>query len=328
MESSSPQVQTGTRLTPYSAMQAAVDIVGQSEHPDNKIAATLFGTDWAVSRYNYWPDPIAERIGRRVDIGNSSGTVHAETASIFSAPQATEGASICITDPPCPNCAKNIAETGIKTVYIDHKGFDKDFFKRRAGEFENMSLRIFEHAGISVYRIHRKEQKIEPIFECLENYIPADDSPILSQPIETVSEAVFHSVIEEATRFNSRRKFAIALTDNGQGQRQAFTARAHAVTGFTMEKDIEDALDMLTPIGKYSFIQEPVNRMLMYLARHGLKPVDGYLYCSQVPTSREQVNVVGAGISQLAVGNTQKCRDPSGIKAMKQLKEAGILNYS
>ena len=38
-----------------------------------------------------------------------------------------------------------------------------------------------------------------------------------------------------------------------------------------MEQSIDDALELLTPIGKYSFIQEPVNRLLMHLARKGLK---------------------------------------------------------
>ena len=35
---------------------------------------------------------------------------------MIDAPFATDGASLCVTDPFCPNCAKNIAEAGIKRV--------------------------------------------------------------------------------------------------------------------------------------------------------------------------------------------------------------------
>src|SRR5690606_7708262 len=112
----------------------------------NKIAATVFGHDLAgkpfsVSRTNFWPAAIANSIGTEDDIGDSSGTIHAETAAILAASH-TAGAALCVTDPFCPNCAKNIAEAGIKTIYIDHKGFDKDFATRRGGDFQNMSMRI------------------------------------------------------------------------------------------------------------------------------------------------------------------------------------------
>ena len=110
--------------SPFDEMQRAVDIVGTSPHPANKIAATVFGLDttgqpFSVSRTNCWPQSIADRIGMDADIGDSSGTIHAETAAIFAAP-VTAGAALCVTDPFCPNCAKNIAEAGIRTIYIDH----------------------------------------------------------------------------------------------------------------------------------------------------------------------------------------------------------------
>lgn len=313
-------------------MKMTLDLAPKSPHPTNKIAATLFGTDQAgkefsISRTNHWPDAIYEAIGTDQDIGNSSGSIHAETATIVNAPQATAGTSICITDPFCPNCAKNMAEAGIENIYIDQDGFDKDFFKRRGDDFESMSMRICERAGINVYAVNLRTEEINPILEIESGYIPVEDSPIYKEPIETVQDNIFQDVIEKATQLHKRRKFCIAFVEDMASNRLALVARAHAVVGYSMQKP-DEALDLLTPIGKYSFIQEPVNRMIMHIARHGYTLFEDYLYCSQVPTAREQVNLVGADIKRITIGDIQKCRDPNGIQAMMQLRGAKILDYS
>ncbi|PJF37693.1 MAG: deoxycytidylate deaminase, partial [Phototrophicales bacterium] len=71
----------------------------------------------------------------------------------------------------------------------------------------------------------------------------------------------------------------------------------------------------------------PINRLLMHFARKGYTLIDDFLYCSQVPTSREQVNLVGANIHRITIGNIQRCRDPYGLRAMEQLRKEKILNY-
>lgn len=311
---------------PFDAMQAAVDIVASSPHPDNKIAATLFHQDWGLSRTNYWPEKILRAFGPNIDIGNSSGTVHAETACILDAVRPTDGASLCITDPFCPNCAKNIAEAGIKKIYIDHKGFDKDFFQRRSGHFDTMSMRICEKAGISVYELWRRDARIVPIYEAPQGYIAEEDSPIYKEPIESASDSIFNTVITEAYRVHERRKFCTVFVKDSAGKLCALTARGHAVTGFTME-DPDDIAAVEQTESKYSLFQEPVNRMLMHLRRHGYQLVEGFFFCSQVPTSREQVNLVGAGIKRITIGDLKKSRDSHGIEAMKQLSSAQVFDF-
>lgn len=328
----SKQALAQDKSPPFRHMQIALDIAPRSPHPTNKIAAVLFGedehgTEFSVIRTNHWPNVIYEHIGNDKKVGNSSGTIHAETSCIVNSHYPTEGTSICITDPFCPNCAKNIAEAGIKKIYIDQDGFDKDFFKRRGEDFDSMSMQICERAGISVYALNMLTEEVTTILQIDEDYKPMEDSPIIKEPIESANDAVLHDVVETATKYNARRKFAIALIEDRKGKKFSLTARAHVVVGYSMEKT-EEALDLLTPIGKYSFIQEPVNRLMMHLARHGYKLIENYLYCSQVPTAREQVNLVGADIRRITIGDIQKCRDPQGIQAMHQLKEHKILDYS
>lgn len=100
------------------------------------------------------------------------------------------------------------------------------------------------------------------------------------------------------------------------------TARAHPVLGFTLEQNLSE---IENPQGKYSFIQEPVNRLLMAAPRHGLKIQDGFLYASQLPTSREQVNIVGANLGEIYIGEKDKARDKDAVQAMKDLQEHHII---
>ena len=311
--------------TPYGAMQAAVDIVMTSEHPSNKVAASLFKDGAGLARVNYWPDPIVRAFGRNTDIGNSSGTVHAETACILSAPFATEGASLAITDPFCPNCAKNIAEAGIKKIYIDHKGFDKDFFRRRGNHFETMSMRVCEKAGIAVYEVWRKDERLRPIYEPPAGYTPHEDSLIHMEPADN-SESALKDVIAQAFKIHRQRRFAIAFAADDAEKIWALTARGHAVKGFDM-KNPEHLAVLDNRAEKYNFFQEPVNRLLMFMARSGLKPLPGFFFSSTVPTSREQVNLVGAGIRIVAIGDILKSRDAQAMNAMRQLSEKNIIRY-
>ena len=312
-------------------MEQALKIAPKSPHPTNKIAAALFGKtrkgeDFAVYRTNHWPDEIYEKIGTDTKIGNSSGTIHAETAAILGAKNRIEYASICITDPFCPNCAKNMAEAGIKTIYIDEAGFDKDFFKRRGGHFDKMSMQICERAGIDVYALNMVDETSRTILKIDEGYVPIIDSPIQKEPIENANDAVFSDIIEKATYHNKRRKFTIALVEDENGAKYSLLARAHVVVGYSLERS-DEALELLTPIGKYSFIQEPVNRLMMHLSRRGYKLIADYLYCSQVPTAREQVNLVGAEIKRITIGDPQRCRDSAGLDAMEILRSKNILSY-
>lgn len=301
---------------PFLHMQAAVDIVGISPHPVNKIAATLVCADGrAISRTNLWPDAISSRLGTEVRIGNASGTIHAETACILSI-GGTDGGAMFVTDPPCPNCMKNIAEAGIKTLYIDHKGFHKDFAQRRGGHFEGMSMRIAERAGISVHVIYRRERKTETILSVSDGYIPADEFPVRLRP---VTPKDFDDAISIERDHYAGQPFAMALAHDKAGQSFAFSARAHAAIGYSGEENLE------SPDGKYSFVLEPVNRLLMAAARKSLGLQKDLVYSSRVPTARELINMIGADLPVIRIGALNSARDIFGPQALRQLTEAGII---
>ena len=302
----------------YNHMQSAVDIVASSPHPDNKIAATIAGTDetgapFAISRTNYWPEAIARTIGIDAAIGNSSGTIHAETACILHAPR-TAGASLFITDPPCPNCMKNMAEAGIAKLYIDHKGFDKDWAARRGDSFQSMSMRIAEKAGLDVFVIYRKEQRFEIISRHPPGYKPTVENP----PRIEKAQGPFEDFIQKTKAEMGEEPFVAAWAHDRTGEVFFLITTRHPTIGYTSEtmekRDI-----------KYSFILHPLARALMIAAREGLKLDPAHLYSSRVPTARELVNLVGAGIDKIQIGDLESARDDDALTALGQLSKAGIL---
>lgn len=306
-------------IDPIHSMQLAVDIVLSSRHPDNKIAATLFKDGLGLSKTNDWPIPIIEKLGADTRIGDSSGTVHAELNCLFHAGFPTSGASIAITDPCCPNCAKCIAEAGVKTVYIDHKGFLKDFAVRRGDEFQDMSLRILAHAGVSIYEVIRKEHKMRLIYEPPQDYVPPEETPIEIRPCR--APLSIDTLLHTAKLVKVKHeRWACALATDHQGKIWTLVASAHPAIGYTQ-------VDMNRKDGKYDFILEPINRILMGAARNGLKISTQHIWCSVLPSPREMVNLVGAHVTKIYVGDTTHSKKVESLSAMETLKLNGILEF-
>lgn len=319
--------------TIFSHMRAVQRESLRSPIPGYKIGALIEGKDrmgheFVIQRTNHWPNIIRETLGVKKKIGNSSPTIHAETAVLTASPHAVEGADLYITDPPCPNCMKNIAEAGIKNLYIDQGGFDRKYYKKNKNHVDNISIEIAKRAGISIYHVNTLREEIITAYEAPQKSSPVNDSPIEIEPINKEGAALFDDAIDVATQAHKQRKHVVACVQGPMENKFLLTVRSHLVVGYSAEDKQDVPLINKAPGEKYGYIQEPVNRLLMFMARKGYSLVDGYLYCSIVPTSREQVNLVGAGIKRITIGDIQKSRDGYGLKAMETLKNSEILEYS
>jgi dCMP deaminase len=317
----------------FTHMRAVQREAKRSQIPVYKIAALIDGKDpmgheFTVMRCNHWPNIIRERIGVKNKIGNSSPSIHAETAVLTVAPHAVQGTDLYVTDPMCPNCMKNIAEAQIARLFIGKEGFERKFYRKNKKDVDTISMEIAKRAGISVYSVDILKENIDTLFKAPENYNPPNDSPVEIEPIDSESEAIFDDVIERASKIHKQRKHAIALVKDNMNNKYALIARSHMVVGYTAGDAQDAALISKAPGEKYSLIQEPINRLLMFIAAKGYKLLENYLYCSIVPTSREQVNLVGANIKRITVGDFQKSRDSCGLEAMHVLSDAKILEYT
>lgn len=314
---------------PYDLMQRAVNVVNASTHETSKVAATLAGRDpvhgvFNLSRTNYWPGLIETRLGRDARVGESSASVHSEVAVILHAPHATQGASLYVTDPFCPNCAKNIVEAGVTDVYIDHKGFDKDWAQRRNADFVDMSLSIMRHAGVSVHKIFRKDRRIETLFAPEPGYCPPQDNPFGRIAISGSRSADFPDFVARAATDIGDAPFGVAVARDEAGRVYVLSARPHLSIGYSSQADS----DKLTRReGKYSYVIGPMNRILMGAARYGLKIDPDSVFCAVVPDSRELVNMAGAGLMRLRVGDLSRGRDADSLEAMRVFQESEIMDF-
>jgi len=220
-----------------------------------------------------------------------------------------------------PQLYENSAEAGITHIYIDHKGFDKDFAKRRGHHFENMSMRICEKAGINLFKINRKAETITAISEPKPNYHPNNENPALIHPTDSpqTDPEILLEKINETKALYTDKPFAICLAKNTQKKTFYIIAEQQPTIGYTTTDIEEDQSE------KYSFILQPTNRLLMNAARHGLNIIPETLYTSRTPTSRELVNLIGAGLTTLTIGDTTQSRDEESITALKQLTKHKII---
>jgi dCMP deaminase len=296
-------------LNPFQAMQKAVDIVNDSEHIKNKIAACLFQTspsssdliggsssegnplvkpkdDVYIARYNHRPDRLKNKLSPDKRIGDSSQFLHAEVACIFAADFPTEGASLCITDPFCPNCAKAISEAGIAHVYIDHKGIEKDFFVRRRDVFEALSLNILRQEGIGVAILNRKKRTYQIVLEPQKISKKETDLIILKQSDNSIS---LSDLLKKNKAFYPDKNFAIAFIKDREDQ----------ICAFTIFEKSYDSLHDVNPSDKYSVMIDPVNRLLYHCARHGYQILNQEIATNITPSNRAIVNAIGYNIHKI-----------------------------
>ncbi len=313
------------KINHFTNIQAALDIENQSQHPTHKVGAYICGKDitglgFSVARSNFWPPILSEKIGRDQKLGNASTTVHAEIAAILDAPL-TEGADIYITDLPCPNCTKAIIEARIKNVYIDSHTHNTPLGLKIKPYFEDVSIPIFRAAGIGVYEMNIKTREYKTLIEPDTLSLRPIQRPVHHIPLEQaqINHAHFLALIEE---ISNKTPFAACYVKTTLGQYTFLYARTHRSIGLTSEQE-----NTLFNEGKnkYEPTIQPLNRLLLTCARYGLKIDPHYLYSSQVPTSREFVNLIGAGYKSLQIGDMNTSRDTHGLTALGQIKKHKII---
>lgn len=302
-------------------MQLTVALTADSPHQVNKIVATVKGADaqglpYIVSRTNFWPGAL-EPVARELEIGNSSGWIHAETAALFDSP-CTQGAAIFTTDPPCPNCMKNIIEAGIAEVYVDAAGFRKPYAEFAGEQALKMSEDMAARAGISFAKVDLPDLTVT-VLNRPEHHIDIEESTEAGPILLPGEERLFPGHVLEVNDRLPGRDFSTccALTDSGQ--LVFVTVTPHVVCGYK-----DEAQQLIN--GKYSYVLTSLTRLLMQARRLGVRPILDTVTCQRVPTSRELVNFVGAGGRRIRVLETGRARDEASLEALSMLKKLKILD--
>ena len=130
----------------------------RSKDPKTQVGAAIIKDKHVLSvGYNGTPkgmsddempwDSIGEETNDLLKIKNSF-VIHAEANALNNLPIGTDltGASMYVTLSPCPECAKRIAQTGIKTVYYlrDYKKTDQFLLTKAIFKYANINLTKLE----------------------------------------------------------------------------------------------------------------------------------------------------------------------------------------
>ena len=312
---------------PFKKMEKALEIESKSTHPVHKVGALLCGQDIGKSNFerghaNFWPTPLAEKFAPDEKLGNASTTVHAELAVILNAP-GTEGADLYVTDLPCPNCAKSIAEARIGTVYIDSHAHETPLGKKMEPYFTGISRPLLEYAGVNLLEMNREKRTIQPWVEISESAVIPVEKPVEMTLIgkKDMSAEKFEKLIAHAKDRYGEEPFVVGFAHTRLGSCAALTVRPHRAIGLDEEK----AAHLAPLLEKYSLILQPLDRALITSARYGLTIEPEFLYSAHVPTAREFVNLIGANITRIRIGDETKGRDEWSLKALGQVRERGIL---
>lgn len=308
-------------------MQDAVDVVLGSEHATSRVAACVFHPDHPeaapATGINSRPDCLKAHFAWDARLGSSSQFVHAEVSALGKFYGPYRGAHLCVTDPFCPNCAKAMAEAGVRTIYIDHKGFQKDFIARNGDEFQSMSMLIAEKAGISVYMVNRKEELVMPIL--------AQDT--MTRP--TASAIEFFDIAAGMTlesamatfrqRLGARETWSLAFVREQDGAPRGLLVFEALPPGITPEDFRERGT---TGTGKYRFPIDPLTRLLITVRRMRFTLLDPRVGCARVPSARALVNALGMGVSNIVLASSQADHDSNGAVAAKMLEDHQILTLT
>lgn len=316
----------------FKRMERALKTEKNSPHPTHKVGAYIHCHENTPdikdlpASHNSWPEPLERTIGHNVKLGNASTTIHAEIAALSDIPSFTssKNSDIYITDLPCPNCAKTIAEAGIANVFIDSHTHNTPLGLKIKPYFEQVSLLMFKKAGIGVFEMNAQEKTVSTILNS--TTIEEDKSIIFTgafkQPIEPHEEALSSLIERSNEQYN--RPFAACFAMDNKGQSFLLSAQTQNALGLSDA----DAKHISHIQNKYEPTLQPINRLLGQCAYFGLKIIDKTLYCSQTPTSREFVNMIGTGHTELIINQQQKCRDEWGLKALEQIKSHEIIKLS
>ncbi len=295
----------------------------QSPHPTHKVGAYLCSPLENQSSYNYWPDQLSNALSPGQKLGNASTTIHAEISALIQAQSSTNQTQIYVTDLPCPNCVKTLAEAGIVSVYIDSATHDTPLGIKMKPFFKDISLLMFERARIEVYEIDLSKNSITTLLE----FPPREDELVFAgaqhQSIPQTSLSLFREQIKELD-YDAGQPFAACIANDAQGNSFLVSARAHNAMGLSTK----DAEKINRAQDKYEPVLQPFNRLLGQCAYYNLKIRDGYFFANQCPTAREFVNMIGYGLTSIIVGNPEQCRDEWGLLALKQIREYNVMEIT
>lgn len=307
-----------------------------------KIAAKLHGSGPDNSVISFArPNIILHILENLPDLAGASKTIHAETAVIMGA-QITDRADLYITDPPCPNCMKNIIASGISRVFIDLEGFSKIWYQKRRDYFDHISLVMAGCAGVRVYIVdpNSLEEPKELHSPISDDFVGGDfagnnSGRHDSVPIEILDlqdDKEIPEYLEGSKNKFGPMPFALSVGRSHEGAKVLIRVGESYTRGICPEKNAKDHdvvahMTDYNKAGKYRLKADPVTRLIMAASRYGISLRGSYMYCSHMPSARCQINALGYGIENIQIGQSKDMIPKDLTESAQILTKAQILAF-
>lgn len=283
----------------------------QSAHPTHKIGVVAHLENGVrMASANVWLRHFSSDFDAKVRVGSSSPSKHAETALLAKLSQAGEkaqGATLYITDPPCPNCMNGLAAAGVGHIVMDRAGVEggSAWYQKRARHFDQTSRQIAANAGISLWVAARQDGVVTSVpglkptcdfdpsamFTVEDTLLSRDDlSPWLSgdavPPCLDEGEAwAMLCLPVQAEGGGYRILTARTATTLVDGDRKRLMAASEGWSDLSADKQLAE-------LEKYKRQIYPLDFARFICARLGLEIREGaHIVSSCVPASRELVNM-------------------------------------
>lgn len=285
------------------AMANTVNLVQNSKHPTNKVATSVYGSNFKSESFtsahtNTCPHEIQEIIKIKGRIRERSGYIHAELNALMGCKPGWQSLALTVTDPPCPNCMKNIVDAGVTSVFIDAKGFKKDFYQRRRFEFDLISKRIAKFAGISLYVLNRKKNEIHPILL---------DQEISEVAVDQERWELFPDNLnqQELLKKKGLQKSVTAYVQDLSSKR--YLACSSETLPGNMSQEEADALLSDSRLSKrYNFKNFPILSIILLSLRKGFLLDKEIFHLNFEPSSLDLVYIIAFGIEKISLSSGQE----------------------
>ncbi len=267
-------------------------------------------------------------------IGDGSPTVHGEFPLLYEAPPSEHLFLGCNT-PNCATCLKSAIMRDVEALFIDAESLpgikginDKEnpWTQDRADFWNDLCIPIARAAQIPIYAINVQNGTLS----ILVSGKPPQERPQAQNSARILDENEIGSLEHNPDLFLSQARdvrSVIGVAKHKKTDQEMFIyAQDSLPPGFS--ESFGDSMTKRFEGSHYHFPLDPIIHMMMVASKNNLELQNGKILTNFIPSSGRQLDLAQIGLSEMFITNRHIPPSPESRKAMKELSEAGLIQYS
>ena len=267
-------------------------------------------------------------------IGDGSPTVHGEFPLLYDTPPSEHLFLGCNT-PNCATCLKSAIMRDVDALFIDAESLpgikgtnDKEnpWTQDRADFWNDLCIPIARAAQIPIYAINMQSETLS----ILVSGKPPQERPQTQNIARVLDENEIGALEHNPDLFMSQargvRSVIGVAKDKKTDQEMFIYAQDSLPPGFS--EQLGNSMTKGFEGSHYHFPLDPIIHMMMVASKHHLELQNGKILTNFVPSSGRQLDLAQIGLSDMFITNHHIPPSPESRKAMKELSDAGLIEYS